>query len=173
MGAAGFAHYSHASSSSVPGKAAGVVPPRSSGTCILIKKNGASAPTPPSQSTFAAALVCSRQRASRRVLTVGPKERTHWNRCINLGSPWVRSDRRHAWTPHSDFAVTKSLTQPLTVGIVAFEKRAHLVILHTDRPDHGSGGQPMADIAGREVLGPLFRGNAELQSEKHATQHVA
>src|SRR5215469_5081497 len=38
---------------------------------------------------LAAASVCSRQRASRRVLTTGPEGRTHWNRCNNLGSSWV------------------------------------------------------------------------------------
>jgi len=43
----------------------------------------------------------------------------------------------HAWTPHRDFAVSKLLTQPLTVSIAAFDKAgARWVILHADPLDH-------------------------------------
>src|SRR6516162_1345448 len=42
--------------------------------------------------------------------------------CNNLGSSCVQSDRGQAWTPRQDFAVSKSLAQPVTVGSVAFEK---------------------------------------------------
>ena len=44
---------------------------------------------------------------------------------------------------------------------------------HLIGPLDGSGGQAMADTAGGEVLGPLFRGKAQLQLEAHATQHIA
>ena len=42
--------------------------------------------------------------------------------CNNLGSSCVQSDRGRAWTPRRDFAVSKSLAQPITIGCVAFEK---------------------------------------------------
>ena len=45
--------------------------------------------------------------------------------CNNLESSCVRSGCGHAWTPRRDFAVSKSVTQSLTVGSVAFQKRAH------------------------------------------------
>ena len=39
----------------------------------------------------------------------------------------------HAWTPRRDFAVSKSVTQSLTVGSVAFQKAgAHQVTLRAD-----------------------------------------
>ena len=42
--------------------------------------------------------------------------------CNNSGSSCVRSDRGQAWTPRRDFAVSKSLAQPITIGCVTFEK---------------------------------------------------
>ena len=36
--------------------------------------------------------------------------------CSNLGSSCVQSDRGQAWTPRRDFAVSKSVAQPVTVG---------------------------------------------------------
>ena len=42
--------------------------------------------------------------------------------CNNLESSCVRSGCGHAWTPRRDFAVSKSVTQSLTVGSVAFQK---------------------------------------------------
>src|ERR1700746_1780686 len=45
--------------------------------------------------------------------------------CNNLESSCVRSGCGHAWTPRRDFAVSKSVTQSLTVGSVAFQKAGH------------------------------------------------
>ena len=42
--------------------------------------------------------------------------------CNNLESSCVRSGCGHAWTPRRDFAVSKSVTQSLTVGSGAFQK---------------------------------------------------
>ena len=53
--------------------------------------------------------------------------------CNNLESSCVRSGRRHAWTPRRDFVVSKSVTQSLTVGSVAYKKAgADRVTLRAD-----------------------------------------
>jgi hypothetical protein len=62
-----------------------------------------------------------------------------------LESSCVRSGCGHAWTPRRDFAVSKSVTQSLTVGSVAFQKAgADRVTLRADpvRARHGSTGGP-------------------------------
>ena len=65
--------------------------------------------------------------------------------CNNLESSCVRSGCGHAWTPRRDFAVSKSVTQSLTVGSVAFQKAgADRVTLRADpvRARHGPTGGP-------------------------------
>ena len=55
--------------------------------------------------------------------------------CNNLESSCVRSGCGHAWTPRRDFAVSKSVTQSLTVGSVAFQK-AHRYLNMDDLREH-------------------------------------
>ena len=50
-----------------------------------------------------------------------------------MESSCVRSGCGHAWTPRRDFAVSKSVTQSLTIGCVAFQKAgAQRVALRAD-----------------------------------------
>jgi hypothetical protein len=61
-----------------------------------------------------------------------------------LESSCVRSGCGHAWTPRRDFAVSKSATQSLTIGCVAFQKAgAQRVTLRADpvRARHGPTGR--------------------------------
>src|SRR5271165_4464897 len=95
--------------------------------------------------------------------------------CNNLESSCVRSGCGHAWTPRRDFAVSKSVTQSLTVGSVAFQKagadrvtlRADRVTLRADpvRARHGSTGGPARVASGREPRSPLGAGLAAQKRE--------
>src|SRR5260370_5970423 len=63
----------------------------------------------------------------------------------NITVQCVRSGCGHAWTPRRDFAVSKSVTQSLTVGSAALQKAgAHRVTLRADpvRARHGPTGGP-------------------------------
>src|SRR5271166_6109702 len=65
--------------------------------------------------------------------------------CNNLESSCVRSGCGHAWTPRRDLAVSKSVTQSLTVGSVAFQRAgADRITLRADpvRARHGPTGGP-------------------------------
>src|SRR5271165_6789487 len=80
--------------------------------------------------------------------------------CNNLESSCVRSGCGHAWTPRRDFAVSKSVTQSLTVGSVAFQKAgADRVTLRADpvRARPGSTGGPARVASGREPRSPRSR----------------
>src|SRR5260370_15051147 len=70
-----------------------------------------------------------------------------------------------AWTPRRDFAVSKSVTQSLTVGSAAFQKAgAHRVTLRADpvRAHHGPTGGPARVASGREPRSPLGAGAASI-----------
>jgi len=85
---------------------------------------------------FAAAPVCGHQRAS------SVRRRPKWQNalivCNNLAPFGFDLVVGHAWTPHRNFAVSKSLTQSLTVGGVAFEKTGEHRV--TRRARHGPSG---------------------------------
>src|SRR5271165_2309402 len=88
--------------------------------------------------------------------------------CNNLESSCVRSGCGHAWTPRRDFAVSRSVTQSLTVGSVAFQKAgADRVTLRADsvRARHGSTGGPARVASGREPRSPLGAGLAAQKRE--------
>ena len=83
--------------------------------------------------------------------------------CNNLELSCVRSGCGHAWTPRRDFAVSKSVTQSLTVGSVAFQKAgAHRVTLRADpvRARHGPTGGPARVASAREPRSPRGAGAA-------------
>src|SRR5260370_42173462 len=70
-----------------------------------------------------------------------------------------------AWTPRRDFAVSKSVTQSLTVGSAAFQKAgAHRVTLRADpvRARHGPTGGPARVASGREPRSPRGAGAASI-----------
>ena len=83
--------------------------------------------------------------------------------CNNLELSCVRSGCGHAWTPRRDFAVSKSVTQSLTVGSVAFQK-AHRVTLRADpvRARHGPTGGPARVASAREPRSPRGAGAASI-----------
>ena len=73
--------------------------------------------------------------------------------CNNLESSCVRSGCGHAWTPRRDFAVSKSVTQSLTVGSVAFQKAGRRPSHTPRRPSErvtGRLGGPARVASGRE-----------------------
>src|SRR5271165_1859006 len=85
--------------------------------------------------------------------------------CNNLESSCVRSGCGHAWTPRRDFAVSKSVTQSLTIGSVAFQKAgAHRVTLRADPVGarHGPTRGPAGVASGREPRLPLGAGAASI-----------
>jgi hypothetical protein len=106
-------------------------------------------------------LRCHRER----LLRVDPSD---------AGGPANRRLRRdgcgHAWTPRRDFAVSKSVTQYLTVGSVACQKAgAHRVTLCADpvRARHGPTGGPARVASAREPRSPRGAGAASIGQFLH------